>query len=723
MLKRISIGLAAILLVASASVVFWLGSFNSGSYPRPEDPSQTFVFFGLSILIFILMMGLGFMFVRLMIKLWIARQTGGPGSQIRTLLVAGAFGLTVLPVICMCLFSYYVLNNTLKSWFTLPATYIVGDFVKIGDALGTEMSGRALAEAQLIAQSPQAQALLSGTPFPANETASEWLSALCRDNGLLAVRILPVSSMTPLASYGQMPGTTTGTAMAKVQRDSTEIGSVLVAVAVPHDFLAGQRRIVGYISQYDQLSREKSRLRDNFLQVLALVALFILFVATWLAHYLARQLSNPIAELVQGVGEVSRGNLSWRVGAPGIDELAVLTNGFNRMTADLEANRSELEARRRFTEAILESIPTGVISVDSAGVILRVNKALTQMLPGARERVSRLGDLFPAEDATEIRYLMNRARRTGVASRQFEIDAPARTLHLAITVAAIEGGRNAGGRNTGFVIVIEDTSDLLRAQKVAAWSEVARRVAHEIRNPLTPITLSAERIIRQANRTPLPEAVDHLLRECAGTILDEIASVKRLVDEFSQFSRLPAAQLVLCDLNEVISAGIGVFDGRLEAIDLTVDLASGLPPVMADPEQLKRVIVNLVDNAAEAMQDAPVKELVVQTQAGLADTVEIVIADSGCGVTAEEKEKLFVPYFSTKVRGTGLGLAIVSHILAEHGASIRVEDNKPSGARFTIEMPAVPAVEESTEQPAGDQASGPRAGDRTNEAPAVIAQA
>jgi PAS domain S-box-containing protein len=700
MLKRISIGLAAILLVASASVVFWLGSFNSGSYPRPEDPSQTFVFFGLTILIFILMMGLGFMFVRLVIKLWIARQTGGPGSQIRTLLFAGAFGLSVLPVFCMCMFSYYVLSNTLTTWFSLPATHIKDDFVQIGDALGTEMSGRALAEAQLIAQSPQAQALLSGTPFPGSASPSEWLTAVSRDNGLVAVRILPVSSMTPLASFGQMPATSTGTAMAKVQGDSSEIGSVLVAVSVPFDFVAGQKNIRDYIHQYDLLSREGKSVRANLLQVLALVALFILFVATWLAQYLARQISAPITELVHGVGEVSRGNLSYRVSATGIDELAVLMNGFNRMTADLEANRSELEARRRFTEAILESIPTGVISVDSAGLILRVNKVLAQMLPGARERLSRLDDLFPAEDATEIRYLMNRARRTGVASRQFEINTPARTLHLAITVAAIERGRDAGGRNAGFVVVIEDTSDLLRAQKVAAWSEVARRVAHEIRNPLTPITLSAERIVRQASRTPLPEPVDRLLRECAGTILDETASVKRLVDEFSQFSRLPAAQLVVCDLNEVMAAGIGVFEGRLEGIEITIDLANGLPPVMADPEQLRRVIVNLVDNAAEAMQDSPVKELLIQTQAGLVDTVEIIIADTGCGVTADQKEKLFLPYFSTKVRGTGLGLAIVSHILTEHGASIRVEDNKPSGARFTIEMPAVPATDETAEAPA-----------------------
>jgi two-component system, NtrC family, nitrogen regulation sensor histidine kinase NtrY len=253
-------------------------------------------------------------------------------------------------------------------------------------------------------------------------------------------------------------------------------------------------------------------------------------------------------------------------------------------------------------------------------------------------------------------------------------------------VAAIQGGRNSG-----FVVVIEDTSDLLRAQKTAAWSEVARRVAHEIRNPLTPITLSAERIIRQANRASLPPAMDKALRECASTILDETASVKRLVDEFSQFSRLPAARPVLCDVNDAVSSGLSVFEGRLDGIALQVELAPHLPQVLVDPEQIKRVVVNLVDNAAEAMADSPTRQLAVQTRAGETDAVEIIVADTGCGITAEQKEKLFLPYFSTKGRGTGLGLAIVSHILAEHNASIRVEDNKPCGATFTVEIPAAGA--------------------------------
>jgi PAS domain S-box-containing protein len=353
------------------------------------------------------------------------------------------------------------------------------------------------------------------------------------------------------------------------------------------------------------------------------------------------------------------------------------------MTADLEANRTEIEARRRFTEAILESIPTGVISVDSNGAIQLVNKALAEIFPDPQPRNAvRLEDLFAREDAAEIRYLMNRARRTGHASQQLEVKTQRKTLHLAVTVSAIEGRRGSG-----FVIVIEDTSDLLRAQKTAAWSEVARRVAHEIKNPLTPIALCADRIARQLGRAEQTADTRRILQECSATIAREVESVRTLVDEFSQFTRFPAAQPVASDLNQIVETAVSVFEGRLDGIGVDKDLALELPLVQVDREQFKRVVVNLVDNAAEAMQDSLVKRLYIGTRSTEADAVELIIADTGCGVSREDKEKLFLPYFSTKGRGTGLGLAIVNRILADHEATIRVEDNEPTGARFIVELP------------------------------------
>jgi nitrogen fixation/metabolism regulation signal transduction histidine kinase len=279
---------------------------------------------------------------------------------------------------------------------------------------------------------------------------------------------------------------------------------------------------------------------------------------------------------------------------------------------------------------------------------------------------------------------MKRARRTGAAATQIDLRTESRNAQLEITVAALEERLTSG-----FVVVVEDVTELLRAQKTEAWHEVARRVAHEIKNPLTPIALSAERIHRQLGKIDLPPATARIVNECAATIAQSVESVKTLVDAFSQSARFPSAQPVRSDLNEVVRDALAVFHGRLDGIALHSDFAAGLPPVNLDRELFRRVVVNLVDNAAEAMQDSLVKEIRVSTRSGAAETVELVVADSGCGIGPEDKEKLFLPYFSTKNRGTGLGLAIVSRIVAEHNAQIRVEDNQPVGARFTVEIPAI----------------------------------
>ncbi len=325
-----------------------------------------------------------------------------------------------------------------------------------------------------------------------------------------------------------------------------------------------------------------------------------------------------------------------------------------------------------------------------------MNRALHGLFPGERiEAARRLDDLFSPEDVQEIRYLMKRAQRTGVAASQFDLASSGpqphgHVRHLAVTVSALSAGQASSPRQPstdGFVLVLEDTSELLRAQKTAAWHEVARRIAHELKNPLTPIALSAERIARLLDRGTFSTESSRILRECSSIISREVESVKTLADEFSQFSRFPAAQPVPSDLNSIVRNGLDVFAGRLDGIDLHLDLAPGLSPVHADPEQFKRVVVNLVDNAAESMREALVKRLLVATCATSSDTVELLVADTGRGISAGDKEKLFLPYFSTKGRGTGLGLAIVSHILSEHGGRIRVEDNRPTGACFYVEVP------------------------------------
>src|SRR5436190_2901786 len=361
-------------------------------------------------------------------------------------------------------------------------------------------------------------------------------------------------------------------------------------------------------------------MQNLYLLFMSLITLFVLFVSIWIARVLAEQISGPISALLEAAAEMRRGNLAHRVTVKAGDELATLVRGFNETVQVLEANRDELERRRRFTEAILESIPTGVLSISADGRIQRINRALRGIFDAEEiGRATTIHDLFPRDDVTEFEYLMKRARRTGVAATQLELRRSDRVVHLAATVSAIDGRSNAG-----FVIILEDTSELLRAQKAMAWQEVARRIAHELKNPLTPISLSAERIARHISRGTNAADAQRIIADCSRTIVREVESVKQLVDEFSEFARFPAAQPVRADLNQVVRAAMDVFEGRLRDIDVTVELAPGLPAVCVDPEQIKRVVVNLVDNAAEAMQDSALKALLVATTMPAPETIELI---------------------------------------------------------------------------------------------------
>jgi len=683
MKKSVLFGIGTVVLALSVLLVVWQGSFSLGDF-RPVDLRQTFIFWAVSSLIFILMVWLGFVLFREIAKLYIARQSGQEGSRIRTKLVFGALTLSCVPVFFMVLFSFYVLNNALTRWFTNPVAQQVTLYADLAKSFRKEMNDKVRAQAALLAGKPETKRLLLG-----GVRSPGFLQEFAKEEEAESAAILPASGGLPADSWGpyEKPvgeGDPIIRVRAPVVQDDQLLGYVELTSPMPIDPARQVSTIEGYNTKWIQLRDYFKSARLFYTMLMTLITLFVLFLATWVALFIAKQISIPISALLHAASEVRKGNFT-RVDVPAVDELASLVRGFNQMTEELDSRGRELEKRRRFTEAILESIPTGVISTGPDGSIRRVNEALAKIFP--REMVlkaAHLEDLFSREDTAEIKYLMKRARRTGSASRQIDLHTDKRRAQLSITVAALEEKMSSG-----FVIVLEDTTELLRAQKAAAWHEVARRVAHEIKNPLTPIALSADRIGRHLERVAIPPPADRILRECAATISRSVESVKTLVDEFSQFARFPSAQPVRSDLNEIVTEALKVFHGRLDGITIQTSLAAGLPAVNVDREQFQRVIVNLVDNAAEAMQDSLVKKLYVGTQPGAADTVEFVMADSGPGVSPEDKEKLFLPYFSTKNRGTGLGLAIVSHILTEHNATIRVEDNQPAGARFTVEIPAM----------------------------------
>ena len=480
MRKRYLYGSGVALLAILITLLVWQSSFTFGEY-RPVTAVQTSVVWAVSTLIFLLTVTLGFMLFRTGVKLYIQRQADREGSRIQTKLVAGALALSLLPVVFLVMFSYVILNRNVEKWFSRPAEGVRTNLVDVNRALTMEVHGRAESLARWLAARSDVQ----------SETAD--FAALCRDNRIAALEIAAPDGTThavcPIAS-----------GPADVYTASAKMGSgeLLVTLRPASDLQKTQREIDRYMTEYGQLAAQKRNIRTLYLLFILAIALFILFVATWIALLLSRQISSPISALLVAAREVRKGNLSHRVNTRAIDELATLVRAFNEMMQELEANSRELESRRRFTEAILESIPTGVISLSADGRIQRVNRALHGLFPAEQvTRAVHLRDFFPAEDIAEIEYLMKRARRTGVAASQIDIPSPGQVLHLAVTVSALPA-QSADG--PGFVVVLDVTSELLRAQKAAAWHEVARRIAHELKNPLTPIALSAERIGRILDR-------------------------------------------------------------------------------------------------------------------------------------------------------------------------------------------------------------------------------
>jgi two-component system nitrogen regulation sensor histidine kinase NtrY len=391
-------------------------------------------------------------------------------------------------------------------------------------------------------------------------------------------------------------------------------------------------------------------------------------------------------------------------------------------SAQLTAANQAIEERRRELETIVETIPSGVVTLDGAGCVVQANRAFAALISQREDaplRGQKIDSLLPAEYAEEVAAVIRRGRRMGTASTEIDMHVHGRAIHLAMTSARLDFGSglgfgagkipvvNSGSDNVteepGTVLVIEDTTELLRAQRQLAWKEVAQRVAHEIKNPLTPIQLSAERIARHLDRNVVNGQIEspNIIRKCSEVILGCVGTLRTLVDQFSALAQFPAPQPRVCEMNNIAKEALALFAGRLNGIEVRLDLAPDLLPVFADPEGIRRALANLIDNAAEAMQGSLLKVLRISTalsEDGAA--VEAGVGDTGHGLTDEIRERLFLPFYSTKHRGTGLGLSIAAKIAQEHGGSIRAESNTPKGARFLLRIPLIENTALLVTQPA-----------------------
>jgi two-component system nitrogen regulation sensor histidine kinase NtrY len=712
----LALGLVAIAFLLSA--VFTLGSLT-----LPIEPRDEVILFALSTFLVAALLVFGFILARSLVRLAAERVAHKPGSRFKTKMVLGAIAVSFLPVIVLFFVSYALLNRTLVLWFPRPLEIATQSSRELVNQMSREDAARMAEIAKEVAGTAanrsardtihtfeQAFARGADLAWEVNE-ADLPVAVAVNSNfqiGASDARTGAGSRSDLPAMIRQMPG---GAELwiydgkyFLAGRAKERSGALLAGRKVPDDFVKRIGEIEEQTFAYGQQRQQLRAYKNQLLATLFLFTILLMFSATWFALFLSKQVTVPIQALAQATQEIIEGNYETRVEVQAQDELETLVRSFNRMTEQLSDSRrqidiftqnlqqavQELERRRTLMETILENIPTGVISVDEGETIRRVNPAAIRMFGEAARQALNFSQLLGEEAARAVHILMRRSLRLGTATSELEFSAGGRLLRAAVTVSSLGPRRS----NRGYVVVVDDLTDLLRAQKSAAWQEVAQRIAHEIKNPLTPIQLSSQRLSRYLERNRFargqndPPELVRLVGECSSLIEREVRVLESLVGEFSQFARFPTAKLAPASANEIVNEALAVFDGRLEGIRVRKDLAADPPAIRADSELLRRVLVNLIDNAAEAMEGASMKELLLSTRFNSdREIIEIVVGDSGHGISPEDKDRLFLPHFSTKDRGTGLGLAIASRIMAEHHGSIRVEDNLPTGAKFILQFP------------------------------------
>ena len=758
-----------------------LGTLNAFNlrFLNPASPVQTLVFVTLSVVAFLLFVGVLVLLVRNVLKLYADQRSRVLGTRLRTRMLWGAVLVSIVPLVFMFAFSYLLMNRAVDRWFSQPVTEMREDANTMALELFRYAAANARSEANSIAiqladspvgsgarVSPAALAdanrvLRSHEPSLQGGFALIYSGGGTRDGHPVASLHVPhnssgktqLKSLQPAdnasdESPDQPPAVVETTLEGPVEQEILQAaqrnddpfytiagtdytlatsglkhgGVVVAGLPIPPGITATSLRLRKSADAYWTLFRERRQVRWLYTLYLLLITALALFACCWLALNLSKQVTRPVESLADAMEAIAAGDYAHRVRESATEELGELVASFNTMAADLEsmhtvAARSTaqlsqvnaaLEQRRTELETIIETIPNGVVTLSATRQIVLSNRAFSEMLdPGGQKQFVGLSldDVLPAEIVDALDRLLRRAHRMGSASAEMQMQSSSGILHLSATVALLESTAGAARDHLGYVLVLEDATELLHAQKQSAWKEVARRVAHEIKNPLTPISLNAELIQRHVPRlskllaehnleSPSPAVIER----SADVISSSVQTMRSLVDQFSALAEFPSAQPHPADLNTIVENSLALFAGRLGSIRVRRDFAPDLPLILADPEALKRALSNLIDNAAEAMQDSLLRELTLSTRLLASGMVELAVADTGPGVTDEMRERLFLPYFSTKRRGTGLGLSIAAKILQEHQGSIRVEKNLPAGARFLVELrPATTANTESEE--------------------------
>jgi len=729
--RRRTVALLGGLVMLILAFLGGLQAFNPIPFLNPETAGETLAFGALTVLVFLLLMTLIVLLFRNILKIYAGQSSTGLGARLRTRMVLGAALIALTPAIFMFLFSLALMNRSIDRWFSPNTSELHEDSTRVVLELAQYVTSNARGEAESIAATGAAD---RDMPTLHDVLGSHRITldggfavVFGKDRAVLATFQTPPesspASMVPWLDEGNaeaaitLHGPLTSNLIAAAQRSDapvikvagrqyalgmaiTNSGKVVVTgLPMPQGLNQTTERIRSGAAEYWDLFRRRNQIRTTFFLMLMLITVFVIFSSVWMALFLSKQITRPVEALADAMDEIAAGKYDHRVALLTTGEMGDLVRAFNHMAADLDTSRQlaessstqlseanlAIEERRRELETIVETIPSGLVTLDAAGAVLQSNRAFAALI-GRREDLSLRGEmidsLFPPDCVDDLAGVIRRGHRMGAASTEIEFPSRGRVIHLTITSARLD---LADGQH-GTVLVVEDMTELLRAQRQLAWKEVAQRVAHEIKNPLTPIALSAERIARHLDRGQADSP--SVIRKCSEVILGCVGTLRTLVDQFSALAQFPASQPKACDINRVAEEAMALFAGRLEGITVQWDLEPGLPPVMADPDGIRRALANLIDNAAEAMQGSLLRVLGIQS--GLSEdggSVELAVSDTGHGLTDEIRERLFLPFYSTKQRGTGLGLSIAAKIVQEHGGSLRAEANSPKGARFLLRLP------------------------------------
>ncbi len=722
-----------ILCTAVAVLLFAFFETRLPQFSSGNSLTNNVIFFLLINLNIILLVLLVFLVARNLAKLVFERRRRMLGSHLRTRLVLAFLAVSIFPAVLIFLVALGFMTSSIENWFNVQVENSLAGSLEIARSYYQHGSETALHHARALADRVARERLVD----PENaQQLGDFVATKQREYDLGTVEVYGVdrqrrafaladdvpaqvtlgrtSSLLSAALDGRAETRIQSMGDADVIRAAVPValegggvvGAVVVDYFVPQSVANRSAEIARSFQEYRQLKILKQPIISNYVVTLVLVTLLVIFCATWMGFYLAKGITVPIQKLAEGTREVAQGNWQYRIGfgegtsIASDDEFGTLVGSFNQMTADLETINLELEKRRRYMETILGTMTGGVISLDQEGRVTTINEAAERLL--GLDRRSALGrdvaEVFARPDLNTARELMQELRNGSQRSngarahRQLKLVAGGRVLTIVLTATVL---RDDAGQPIGAVLFFEDVTEIVKVQRMEAWREVARRIAHEIKNPLTPIQLSAQRLHkRYAGRLKEDGA---LFEECTRTIVTQVEELKTLVNEFATFARLPSGEHTPENLNTVIEEATLLFKEGHRDIRFSFDADASLPLLPLDREGIKRAVINMLDNAVAALSppNGVERRIEVSTRYHRAHgIVALEIADTGCGIDANARARLFEPYFSTKQGGTGLGLAIVSTIVADHQGFVRVKDNEPRGSRFIIELPVKGQVEQ-----------------------------